>query len=503
MKRLFKKYLIISVACSLPFFCGEPTAMAQENNALEAVSTLTVRQTDSVSGYDRDLFQWNKFDEDGDGCDTRNDILARDLDNISKQDKCVVLSGILDDPYTGDRIDFQRGQSTSSKVQIDHIVALSDAWNSGASHWNESKLRAFGNDPYNLAAVDGTANTQKSNSSADEWLPANAAARCLYVATQVGVKEHYALTVTQTEAQKMREVLGSCPTQSIPQSNGSGLVRLVEQNGKTKHGYPFVDQGNVDVDSEVREYRGMSSVIRQDMAAFLYRWAGSPEYTPSNADMHRFRDVDGATPHAKEIWWLASTGISEGWLEPDGSRTFRGMSPVTRQDMAAFMHRLVGDYGPAPSKSIVFSDVDGATPHAKEIWWLAFTGISEGWLEPDGSRTFRGMSPVTRQDMAAFLYRLAGTPNRDLDTDGAFIYSYFRDVNWSTPHAEDIWWLAMKKISTGWIVTSQPSPLPSHPNQVYYKNCAAVRAAGKAPLHRGDPGYRPELDRDNDGIACE
>lgn len=437
MKRLFKKYLVVLVACSLPFFCGEPTAMAQENNALEAVSTLTVCQTDSVSGYDRDLFQWNKFDEDGDGCDTRNDILARDLDDIFKQDKCVVFSGILDDPYTGDRIDFQRGQSTSSKVQIDHIVALSDAWNSGASHWNESKLRAFGNDPYNLAAVDGTANTQKSNSSADEWLPANAAARCLYVATQVGVKEHYALTVTQTEAQKMREVLGSCPTQSIPQSNGPGLVRLVEQNGKTKHGYPFVDQGNVDVDSEVREYRGMSSVVRQDMAAFLYRWAGSPEYMPSNTDMHRFCDVDRLTPHAKEIWWLASTGISEGWLDSDGSRTFRGMSPVTRQDMAAF------------------------------------------------------------------LYRLAGTPNRDLDTDGAFIYSYFRDVNWSTPHAEDIWWLAMKKISTGWIVTSQPSPSPSHPDQVYYKNCAAVRAAGKAPLHRGDPGYRPELDRDNDGIACE
>lgn len=437
MKRLFKKYLVVLVACSLPFFCGEPTAMAQENNALEAVSTLTVRQTDSVSGYDRDLFQWNKFDEDGDGCDTRNDILARDLDDIFKQDKCVVFSGILDDPYTGDRIDFQRGQSTSSKVQIDHIVALSDAWNSGASHWNESKLRAFGNDPYNLAAVDGTANTQKSNSSADEWLPANAAARCLYVATQVGVKEHYALTVTQTEAQKMREVLGSCPTQSIPQSNGPGLVRLVEQNGKTKHGYPFVDQGNVDVDSEVREYRGMSSVVRQDMAAFLYRWAGSPEYMPLNTDMHRFCDVDRLTPHAKEIWWLASTGISEGWLDSDGSRTFRGMSPVTRQDMAAF------------------------------------------------------------------LYRLAGTPNRDLDTDGAFIYSYFRDVNWSTPHAEDIWWLAMKKISTGWIVTSQPSPSPSHPDQVYYKNCAAVRAAGKAPLHRGDPGYRPELDRDNDGIACE
>ena len=69
----------------------------------------------------------------------------------------------------------------------------------------------------------------------------------------------------------------------------------------------------------------------------------------------------------------------------------------------------------------------------------------------------------------------------------------------STPHAEDIWWLALKRISTGWLIIS-PSP---QPDQVYYKNCAAVRAAGKAPLHRGEPGYRPGLDRDNDGIACE
>ena len=428
MKRSFKKYFVIAVACST--LC---MGVGPNNNALEAVSTLAVRQTKSTPGYNRDFFQWNKFDEDGDGCDTRNDILARDLDNVSKQDKCVVLSGTLDDPYTGDHIDFYRGQSTSSEVQIDHIVALSDAWNSGANHWDESELRTFGNDSYNLAAVEGTANIQKSDSSADEWLPSNAAAQCLYVATQVGVKERYALTVTQAEAQKMREVLSACPAQSVPQINGPGLVRLVEQKGESKHGYPFVDQGNVVADDETREYRGMNPVVRQDMAAFLYRWAGSPDYTPSNADKARFRDVDGSTPHAKEIWWLASTGISEGWLESDGSRTFRGMSPVTRQDMAAF------------------------------------------------------------------LYRLAGSPNRGLDSDGAFIYSYFRDVDGSTPHAEDIWWLALKRISTGWLIIS-PSP---QPDQVYYKNCAAVRAAGKAPLHRGEPGYRPGLDRDNDGIACE
>ena len=146
-------------------------------------------------------------------------------------------------------------------------------------------------------------------------------------------------------------------------------------------------------------FRGMDSVKRQDMAAFLYRLAGSPEYAPGSAVEKRFADVDGRTPHAKEIWWLVDNGIAEGWS--DG--TFRGMDSVKRQDMAAFLYRLAGspEYAPGSAVEKRFADVDGRTPHAKEIWWLVDNGIAEGWS--DG--TFRGMDSVKRQDMAAFLHR--------------------------------------------------------------------------------------------------
>lgn len=155
-------------------------------------------------------------------------------------------------------------------------------------------------------------------------------------------------------------------------------------------------------------FRGMTPVYRQDMAAFLYRLSN---YAGAHFDEGRdvaFRDVSDATPHADDIRWLAATGISEGWLMPDGTREFRGMNSVVRQDMAAFLYRLAGspDYVPTSEEKTLFCDVDETTPHAKEIWWLASTGVSEGWLEEDGTRTFRGMSAVVRQDMAAFLHRM-------------------------------------------------------------------------------------------------
>lgn len=147
-------------------------------------------------------------------------------------------------------------------------------------------------------------------------------------------------------------------------------------------------------------FRPMGTVVRQDMAAFLYRLAGSPEYTPTAQDKKRFSDITVNTPHAKEIWWLASESISSGYN--DG--TFRPMTPVYRQDMSAFLHRLCNQFGngiEAPSK-VSFPDVNSKTPHAQDIEWLASVGISMGY--PDG--TFRPMVPVYRQDMAAFLHRL-------------------------------------------------------------------------------------------------
>lgn len=147
-------------------------------------------------------------------------------------------------------------------------------------------------------------------------------------------------------------------------------------------------------------FRPMADVVRQDMAAFIYRLCGEPEYTPSASDKARFSDVTESTPHAKEIWWLASTGISTGY--PDG--TFHPLATVVRQDMAAFLHRTFAQFGDGSDKpaSGSFPDVTADTPHAGDIRWLAANGISTGY--PDG--TFRPMASVVRQDMAAFLKRI-------------------------------------------------------------------------------------------------
>ncbi|WP_143249123.1 S-layer homology domain-containing protein [Bifidobacterium myosotis] len=146
-----------------------------------------------------------------------------------------------------------------------------------------------------------------------------------------------------------------------------------------------------------------ADVNRQDMAAFLYRLAGSPEFDETKAK-NPFADVTEKTPHYKEILWLASTGITTGYTQADGTVRFEGLAGVQRQDMAAFLHRLA-DYTKAPAptgEGKSFTDVDEKTPHAEDIAWLAKTGVTTGY--EDG--TFGGSRIVIRQDMAAFLQRM-------------------------------------------------------------------------------------------------
>ncbi|WP_289097654.1 leucine-rich repeat domain-containing protein [uncultured Bifidobacterium sp.] len=162
------------------------------------------------------------------------------------------------------------------------------------------------------------------------------------------------------------------------------------------------------------EFRGMSAVVRQDMAAFLRREAvkrgisDAKTWKPSAADWNTFKDVNRGTPHAEDILWLAHAGISTGWKESDGTSTFRGMSPVVRQDMAAFLRRLAKlgkkDGGVTPKTD--FTDVSNATPHADDVRWLGGSGISTGYRNANGTWRFEGMTSVYRQDMAAFLHRL-------------------------------------------------------------------------------------------------
>ena len=129
---------------------------------------------------------------------------------------CLVLSGRLDDPYTGQSIAFVRGESTSANVQIDHVVALSDAWQKGAQQWTTSTRTRFANDPLNLLAVDGPTNQGKSDGDAATWLPPRASYRCAYVARQTAVKARYRLWVTAAERDAVRRVLTSCAAQRLP-----------------------------------------------------------------------------------------------------------------------------------------------------------------------------------------------------------------------------------------------------------------------------------------------
>lgn len=185
----------------------------------QAVKSLPVRQWRQTKKYNRHEFGQRWADEDHNGCDTRNDILSRDMKNVVYRPNtrnCVVLSGQLQDPYTGKVINFVRGQHSSEAVQIDHVVALADAWASGADGWDPARRQKFANDPLNLLAVDGPANQAKSAYAANKWLPPDVDYRCAYVARQVRIKQVWGLSVTADEQRTMALTASECPSQQLP-----------------------------------------------------------------------------------------------------------------------------------------------------------------------------------------------------------------------------------------------------------------------------------------------
>lgn len=204
------------------------TGDASTTTALAALGELKVKGRAPKTGYDRDAFRYRAVDLDRNGCDTRNDILRRDLTDVTLKPgthDCVVESGVLADPYSALSIDFTRGTATSNDVQIDHVVALSDAWQKGAQRWSQDTLALFGNDPLNLLAVDGPLNNQKGDGDAATWLPPSKPFRCQYVARQIAVKHAYGLWVTAAEKSAMERVLGSCADEPLPTDDS--VVRVV------------------------------------------------------------------------------------------------------------------------------------------------------------------------------------------------------------------------------------------------------------------------------------
>lgn len=309
------------------------TPTPQASTALALLATLDVKGRAPKTGYDRDQFGQRWLDVDRNGCDTRNDTLARDLTDTTLSGPCKVMSGTLADPYTAQSIAFVRGQDTSADVQIDHVVALSDAWQKGAQQLTAEERARFANDPMNLLAVDGGANAQKGDGDAATWLPKNKAFRCAYVARQVSMKAAYGLWVTQAEHDAIARILDACPDEPVV-----------------------------------------------------------------NADRAR-------KP-------LAVVGMP-------GPRESAAPNPAPAKPAPA---------KPAPAKPAAPAPAKPATP-----------------AEP-------APSPAKPKPAPA-----------------------------------------------------KPAPAPADPapEVVYYANCTAVREAGAAPIHAGDPGYSYKLDRDKDGIACE
>lgn len=195
------------------------SAQALQSSAAKILDSLEVKGRAPKTGYDRDQFGQRWADINKNGCDTRNDILFRDLKNVvfkTGTRDCVVSSGDLLDPYSGKTINFVRGNVTSMEVQIDHVVALSNAWQTGAFKLSLALRTQFANDPLNLLAVQGRLNSQKGDGDAATWLPPLKSYRCKYVARQVAVKSKYGLWVTAPEKSAIASILAKCPNEPLP-----------------------------------------------------------------------------------------------------------------------------------------------------------------------------------------------------------------------------------------------------------------------------------------------
>ena len=183
----------------------KPLPASTRTEQLRVLESLPVAAERPMTGYSRKAVGPAWKDVDGNGCGQRDDVLARDLTDVEKRGRCVVVAGTLYDLYTARNIAFTKAQA--SKVQIDHVVPLAAAWRSGAATWTAGERTAFANDLTNLLAVDGPTNMAKGDSTPEDWMPANRTSACLYATIYVTVKAKYRLTATGPEKDSLRYTL--------------------------------------------------------------------------------------------------------------------------------------------------------------------------------------------------------------------------------------------------------------------------------------------------------
>ncbi len=200
---------LVSIAIYAPQVVSNTTYAQSYEDSISALNSLEVKGRAPKTGYSRAQFpHWSDLDRNG--CDARNDILKRDLTDVifkAGTRDCKVISGVLLDPFSNKVLAFT---SVKSAVDIDHLVALSNAWQTGAAYFDRSKRSQIANDPLNLLAVDARLNRQKGDGDAATWLPPHKPFRCEYVSRQVAVKAKYSLWVTAAEKDAITRVLNQC-----------------------------------------------------------------------------------------------------------------------------------------------------------------------------------------------------------------------------------------------------------------------------------------------------
>lgn len=212
-----KKFSIYAIAFAFLLSSFELPAQAAPTKAIDVLESLSVKGRAPKTGYTRAQFGQAWADINRNGCDTRNDILKRDLKSTvfkSGTRDCKVIGGTLLDPYSGKSINFV--VSSNPVIDIDHVVALSNAWQTGAFQISIELRTALANDPLNLLAVDSKLNRQKGDGDAATWLPPLKSYRCDYVSRQIAVKAKYGLWVTAPEKTQMQSILSKCPNQMVP-----------------------------------------------------------------------------------------------------------------------------------------------------------------------------------------------------------------------------------------------------------------------------------------------
>ena len=311
-----RKPILIAVIVTGMLLTSAPAAQANETElASDVLDTLTVEpQTDDYNAADGRPDDWAQAnDNPGDYSTTRDTILARDMTDVTYNDKHQVATGTLHDPYTGTTINFKRGQTTSNAVQIDHVVAFGEAWESGLGDDDEQTIERYYNDPYVLLAVDGPSNNGKQDSDAAEWLPSRVDADgkdtydCYYVARQIAVKDKYDLSVDKAEKNAMSDVLATCPAQTIP-SESDGAYWENADTGDTE-----TLPGDVNGDGEY---------TTGDLTGLTVTVDGEPykEFTP-DTDSYKLPDGDHTVTIAgtPDGWTMTPAAQSAQAPMPDGS----------------------------------------------------------------------------------------------------------------------------------------------------------------------------------------